>query len=222
MTYYAEIERYFISRRGRGLMLSPKDWQVMSEWERQQIPLRVVLQGINNTFCQKGSMKQEVNFLAYCKSQVNKCWREHKKQALAAVESSDSEPDSSRQLILKHISAIKQKLEAGLSQTGPFLEVFCQVQDALKQLKLQIEDNNFTFTHSLGEQFDAIYQQLLEGIRARMPKQELERIMGEVEAELKNYRCWMQADAYHSTYAALVDERLCRHYNLPQIRLYEL
>jgi hypothetical protein len=222
MTYYAKIERYFIQKRGRGLMLSPKDWQVMTEWEEQQIPLRVVLKGIDNTFCQKGSLKQEVNFLAYCKPQVNKCWQEHKKQCIGAAESPVNGQAVSNQFVLQHLSVIQKSLETKLNESGPLLGVWQQAKNSLAGLISSLQNANISALDQWESKLNIIRQQLLEGIKVNMPKEELQQIEADVEAELKGYRRWMQTEAYRATYEELVNDRLCRHYGLPQLRLYEI
>lgn len=222
MNYFAEIERYFIQKRGRGLMLSPKDWQVMSEWKEGEIPLRVVLRGIDNAFNQKGSLKQEINFLAYCKKQVDECWQEHKKQTLGATESASGKPAFHKDIILQHLSGLHNELQTRLKQAGPQLKLWQQTQNSLNNLISLVQKDDPSALDRLESQLDAIRQQLLEGLRNDMPQEKLKQIETAAEAELHGYRRWMQPEAYQATYRELVDEQVLKWYGLSELRLYGL
>ena len=49
-SYWQQIEQYFVGKRGSALILSPKDWPLVSSWEEQQVPLEVVYEGIDTAF----------------------------------------------------------------------------------------------------------------------------------------------------------------------------
>jgi hypothetical protein len=48
--YYQTIAKVFIERRGAPLFLSSKELDLVSQWEKRGIPLRVVLEGIRASF----------------------------------------------------------------------------------------------------------------------------------------------------------------------------
>lgn len=48
--YISEIVDLYIARRDGSLMISPADYSIISEWQKQEIPLRVVLRSINEVF----------------------------------------------------------------------------------------------------------------------------------------------------------------------------
>ena len=45
--YFTEIEETFIRRRGKNLLLSPLDWALIESWQEREVPLSVVLRGID-------------------------------------------------------------------------------------------------------------------------------------------------------------------------------
>ncbi len=216
MNYYAEIERFFIKKRGRGLMLSPKDWQVMSEWEDGGIPLQVILRGIDKTFSQKGSEKQEINFLAYCKPQVDECWREYKKQTLGSADLSGGKPALPKEEIMRHLTGFKRELQTKLKPDEGRFKLWQPVQASLDNLIFLAQFDQ------LESKLEIIRQQLLEILRDIMPQAKLKQIEAEAEAELKTYRRWMRPEAYQATYRELVGEWVFKFYGLPELRLYEL
>jgi hypothetical protein len=48
--YICEIANLYLARRGGALVLSPMDYAVIAEWERQEIPLRIILRSMNDVF----------------------------------------------------------------------------------------------------------------------------------------------------------------------------
>jgi len=48
--YVGTVADYFVKQRGRGSMLSPADLAIVAAWERDGVPLNVVLRGIAAAF----------------------------------------------------------------------------------------------------------------------------------------------------------------------------
>jgi hypothetical protein len=87
--YFEQIERHFGLRRDGPLMLSPRDWQLVSKWHDQGLPVAVVLRGINRAFDlfdAGGPRSDRINSLSYCEQHVEEAWLEHRE--LQAAEGS--------------------------------------------------------------------------------------------------------------------------------------
>lgn len=65
--YFTQIESLFSQLRGRAFRASPKDWNLMSEWEKV-IPIHLVEGAIKECFSKNG----EINSLSYCAAAVEK------------------------------------------------------------------------------------------------------------------------------------------------------
>src|SRR5262245_2506103 len=70
--YFTEIEDAFVRRRGKHLFLSPMDWALMETWREQEIPLHIVLRGIERSFdsFESKPRKRSVKSLFYCQEEV--------------------------------------------------------------------------------------------------------------------------------------------------------
>ena len=73
--YLSEVSNLFIRRRRSTLCLSPLDWQLISEWKLQGIPLHVVCRAINDVFDNydqqpKEKKKRKINSISYCAEEV--------------------------------------------------------------------------------------------------------------------------------------------------------
>jgi len=79
--YFARVEEHFGRRRGGLAVLSPKDWKLLEKWQAKEIPLPVVLRGINQAFdrfAAAGPRPDRINSLRYCEQEVETAWEEHR------------------------------------------------------------------------------------------------------------------------------------------------
>lgn len=78
--YLSEVENLFIKRRGSTLGLSPLDWQIIAEWQRQGIPLSLVLRAINDVFDNYETLpkkkKRPIKSISYCAEEIEASFEE--------------------------------------------------------------------------------------------------------------------------------------------------
>lgn len=99
--YFARIERQFGIRRGGPLMLSPRDWQRVEGWQTKEIPLEVVLRGINRAFDHfdaTAGRARRVNSLSYCEQHIYDIWEQAQELAAAAGETNQEDPSKAHLL----------------------------------------------------------------------------------------------------------------------------
>ncbi len=77
--YLIQVESFFLRKRGWGLMLSPRDCQRIKQWQKQGIPLRVALQGIDRSLRQLSYTKNQIRSLAFCEREVQQGWQDYLK-----------------------------------------------------------------------------------------------------------------------------------------------
>jgi hypothetical protein len=77
--YYQTIAREFLRRRGAPFFLSPRDLAVVHGWEKDRIPLQVVLEGIGRVFdgLRAHARGTKGLSLASCEAQVRKALAQH-------------------------------------------------------------------------------------------------------------------------------------------------
>ena len=71
--YFTEIEETFIRRRGKNLLLSPLDWALIESWQEREVPLHIILRGIEKVFDlidKQPNRKRSVKSLLYCKEEI--------------------------------------------------------------------------------------------------------------------------------------------------------
>jgi hypothetical protein len=75
--YYQTIAKVFIELRGAPFFLSPKEVDMVKQWEEKEIPLRVVLEGIKGSF-ERHRIRQGIRHkpysLDYCNTFVERAF----------------------------------------------------------------------------------------------------------------------------------------------------
>jgi hypothetical protein len=81
--YYQAIAREFLRRRGAPFLLSPRDVAVIADWERDGVPLAVVMEGIGRAFdgIRDRSRGTKGLSLSFCDPQVRKALAQHADRA---------------------------------------------------------------------------------------------------------------------------------------------
>lgn len=79
-SYLAEIERRFLARAARGLMISSKDVELVRRWERAGVPLEVVVQAIDHVFDRRqeaGALRpvRSLSYVAAAVEEAHRAWR---------------------------------------------------------------------------------------------------------------------------------------------------
>jgi hypothetical protein len=69
--YFTEIEEYFWRKRGAQILVSPLDWAILESWQKANIPVEIVLKGIDQAFesyarSRRGASGRPLKSLAYC------------------------------------------------------------------------------------------------------------------------------------------------------------
>jgi hypothetical protein len=59
LNYFTVVEQFFLSLKGSGLALSASEYQLIEEWEEQNIPIKVICRAIESAYSKID--KQRVN-----------------------------------------------------------------------------------------------------------------------------------------------------------------
>lgn len=140
--YLAAIERHFGLRRGGRVVLSPRDWQVVQEWQQRDVPLEVVLRGINRAFdlfAAGTARRQNINSLAYCRQHVEEALAAHIERVAAGGSSADVSPLAPA---VRHLTMAAAACEK--AATGKLAPALREAGAALRALATRAVDANAT------------------------------------------------------------------------------
>lgn len=239
--YFTEIEEEFVRRRGSHLLVSPLDWSLMEAWKQRDIPLHVVLRGINNSFDgydQRLSRGRKVNSLFYCQQEVEAIFLEYIE---SRVGSSDSTPgentdsangnsseassqftrNSINDYLTEHLETIRQ-LNDKHSGNQLLKETFERVSLRLEQIVEDLQMAKAVSPESLETDLTMIEEVILDGLKAGAGEEELKEIERDGNQKLRAYKKSMGKEVYAQTLGNYVAQKLRERFGIPRLSLFYL
>lgn len=172
-SYLERVERHFGSRRNGPVLLSPRDWGLVQEWQRRGLPVEVVMRGINRAFDAFAAALPEhrrINSLSYCRQQVEEAWQEHRDRLATEGLGATGSPLGGA---AEHLRRAASSCQAAAAQLPASARDRLQTaRERLEQLALAAEEGNMS-VHDLDETANALEAELRSGIAGhdvRLPR----------------------------------------------------
>jgi hypothetical protein len=222
--YFSEIEETFIRRRGKNLFLSPLDWALIETWQEREVPLHIVLRGIEKVFDSyeaKPKKNRTIKSLMYCREEIEaqyEEWRESQIGKSETVEESDNEAMFSQQAITTHLENISNELKAAKLKTNRDLEeVIDRVVARLEELK-----TNYADAESLENDLTNLEKLLDENLLENSNKELFAKLQTETEKELQSYQKKMEPEVFQRTFDLILLKKLRFELGIPRLSLFYL
>jgi hypothetical protein len=226
-SYWEKIERYFVKKRGNALILSPKDWPLVTSWQERGIPLEVIYQGIDKAFerleeKQKTFQRQTIRTLAYCQYDVEELWGERK--GAVQAKSQFSEEDIHQTLIAerRRVSTKIRSVSNQLRKYAQNPDYYCiknellsssEALDALVPLVERAEDN--ATLSQLKQEIRSIEQHLVSRLEQVIDSHIRQDLYTKAEAKLASHKKNMNEKIYQETLRIAFLQTLRDTYPLP-------
>src|SRR3990172_7332710 len=191
-TYAKDVESYFLFHVGKGIMLSPKEYELIMKWKSRGVPKEVVFKGISRAIDNYRKKIERSGFprsLIYCASFIeeeikNYSYRSQTESAMIELKPND--------FIKRHYIEARKKVSnlINLNDEGIF-----------KMLE-EIEE----------EFYESFFQSL--------PESEQERIISKAEEMISKRGRFMTERAHRESVLAFRNEILERDYELKSIISY--
>lgn len=237
--YFSEIEQLFIRRRGRNLLLSPLDWALIESWQEREVPLHIIIRGIEKVFDaadKTPNKKRTIKSLLYCKEEIEAQFAEwlesqigrgksrqttvggQKSEAKVQtiektnVSQSDLFPDDAIAAHLERVSdELKHALEKAEGDWRKALEIVFNRLNAVQQ-KPETAEN---LEESL-EKLDALIDENI------LRYFEIETLKPAIEKQIASYKTKMERDVYQRTFELMLLKRLREQAEVPRLSLFYL
>jgi hypothetical protein len=232
--YFTEIEETFIRRRGKNLLLSPLDWALIESWQEREVPLHIVLRGIERVFDtidKQPARKRSVKSLFYCKEEIEAQYAEwlesqvgknSREPEAGSRESENGDSDSaktelfSRETIEEHLEKVTADLAQASAQSsnGELREALERVLNRLTEI-----DGNYESAEKLEETLEKLDALVDESLLKTMP---VGYLKAETEKNLASYRGKMEPEVYQRTFDLMILKKLREEAQLPRLSLFYL
>ena len=233
--YFTEIEDAFVRRRGKHLFLSPLDWALMETWKEQEVPLHIVLRGVERAFdsFEAKPRKRSVKSLLYCQEEVEAQFAEWLESRVGASsssksqaqrEDSDSETLFSSAAVRTHLRQSRKSLAdlAGGRTTDELSEALTRASALLESIESDLDNGAKLETRRLEDSLTGLERMLNQALLSVVPTSELETAKAELKTQLKPYRKQMEPLVYNQTLDNLLLKRLREQFGVPRLSLFYL
>jgi hypothetical protein len=232
--YFTEIENHFVKRRGKHLLLSPMDWNLIAVWREAGIPLQVALRGIDiamdNFFARQHRSVSKVNTLCYCHDSVMAEYASHQESRIG--ESLEQTPDeastkdeSGRTEVLEFLSGrideIKT-LSANQYLGDNVLDGIQRAQDRLEEIMQHLETGAGVDSEALERDMGIVAEILMEGLIPAIPAEQMAEWENEAKAELKIYKKRLPKETYERIHRNFMHSRIRQHFQIGELSIFHL
>jgi len=210
-SYISEIEKYFLSSKGSGVMLSSTDYNSIIDWKEKSIPKEVIIRGIKSAFKNHSRARdKKLNSIYQCLPFIE--------QSISLYKISDKKNNSicDEVAIDNLIERIKREIRIAIKSQSNLL-----LKEELKKMESEIDkiknlDEN-TFYIKLKEYDD----KLLNKIFKKLTKMDADRIMSEAEKKIEKRSRYMSLKAREESLLSFRNQIIKDKFNLNSIFSYE-
>ena len=206
------------------------DWALIESWKEMDVPLHVVLRGIEKAFdsWESKPRKRTVKSLLYCQEEVEAQFAEWREAQVGAsnevVEDSSDRQPFSRSAILEHLQRGRSALLLAREQhssAGQFAEVLDRAVARVDELAQEFSSTNLD-ARKLEQSLGGIERMLSDVMTKAIDADKLAALKDETIEQLRPYRKQMDASVYQQTLDNLFLKRLREQYGVPRLSLFYL
>jgi hypothetical protein len=224
---FITIEEHFSQKREVPTLLSPLDWQLIEQWKKMGIPLKVIINGIDRSFEKfKRSKKKDmtINSLSYCNQEVLAAWEEYKELTIGKGQENLSSKKASQ---LWRNKTEKKLVNLSKSLNKSALQAAKEGKKALeKKLKGAAEEICLFIQQLDNEDYDIQYyysklsyldDEISKALLSAFSKEEIEKVKSIAVQELQKYKDRIEHDIYKQIIDNFIKQFLQQKYGIPRI-----
>lgn len=219
------------------MLLSPLDWALIESWQEREIPLRIILRGIESVFDtldKNPNRRQTVKSLSYCRDEIEAKYADWMEMQIGKTNNKNKSKDESakeqkpeptsestlfsNEAIRTHLENVFKSIEkAKANSVGELRRVLDKVLLKIsEQKKIKID------AESLEESLNGL-EELIDGALLKtIDEEKLSAIKKEIEKELVPHKSKMETDVYQRTFDLMLLKSLREKAEIPRLSLFYL
>jgi hypothetical protein len=238
--YFTEIEEHFVKRRGKHLLVSPIDWNLIATWRSSGVPLHVALRGIDIAMdaylARKSPGSAKVNTLCYCHDAVMEAYAGYLESRVgespapgekSTVGSESNESPSSGpgqkeilEFLLARIDEIKTLFAKQCSENAP--EALRRVIGRLTEIAQPLQDGGKADTEALERDLAILDDILVTELHTWITEEELEQWETEAKTELKVYKKKLPKETFEKIRNNFFRDKTRRKFHIEELSIFRL
>jgi hypothetical protein len=212
LDYYRAVEDLFAALRGVHHVLSPKDFQLLRSWWREQVSMTAITAGVTEVFARRRARGEEdpLVSLSYCRHAVAR----HARRLAEMRVGAESQPVEEPERVAEAVSALAAEMRRVAGDVSGDLPAVAKV---CADMADQIECSSDMPAAMLEQHLFALESLLLAGCWAALPESERE-VIDQTSAR-EAAASGASGEARERTRVALRDRALRRRLGLPRLEL---
>jgi len=233
--YYTEIEEHFWKKRGAHLLVSPLDWAIVETWQKAEIPLPVVLRGIDRAFeswerSKRAAGGRQLKSLAYCVDAVLDAAAEDKEASVGAgpevKRTAPAAEPFSREELWKYIERNVSRLRAAAEkQRAARAALATRLEETAKKLEeaLPVVDTPGAIDlEDLERRLTVLEEKVAAAVSSDADEESMLEVRREMDRALAPYRRKMSAEQLAQLERQYMQKRLFERFEVPRLSLFYL
>ncbi len=215
--YFTEIEEHFVRKRGKNILVSPLDWCLIEVWKEQQIPLQVVLRGIDRSFeAALRRQKKAPATLFYCHPGVMEAYQEYCTAMVGSREEvADTDQTDAQARLLEHLGQLMQRMKKADQPAC------ARALSRLDELHEETKRRGQPDPGELERELSDIQSVLAKGLEEQLEPHRLDDLKAEVKAETKIYKKHLSKEMYERLKQGYLQRKLLAEFGLPEFTLLQ-
>lgn len=221
-SYFQTVEVRFCALRGASMLLSPRDWALITSWWNERVPLSLVLESLEEVFAtrvRRGDPAESIGSLAYARSEVQRRFRLHRE--LVGFRRGEEESTRLQREIRLHLGRMARRLaQVGDAARGRGQEEMARAlivgAAAIRELRRSAGKAGWN-PSSAEERLEQIEAEILDSARAALGEGERKSLQARAREALSRRGLVMSEKAHQGTLRAVEDELLRRAWEIPRI-----
>jgi len=206
----------------------------METWKEQDIPLHIVLRGIEKSFdsFESKPRKRSVKTLLYCQEEVEAQFAEWLESRVGANPSAESETQAketnfSEVAVRDHLRHSRESLahlatSRSKTKVDQLTESLARSVSLIEQIEKDLESGTRLDTRRLEDSLTGLERMLNESLLLSFTDEELKPIQSELKGQLKQYRKEMQPKDYEQMFNNFLLKKLRDKERIPRLSLFYL
>jgi hypothetical protein len=221
--YFRMIEDYFVQKRGNPMLLSPKEWGLIREWQEAGIPAEVVLRAIDRGFEKKKEEFESPVTLAYFRRIV----KSEYKRFLKSQEGLSSEiPKESSSNVIEFLEKLLHSLEESSKQAGQagnqaMADLLLGCREKLSTDVLQpFHENQTMDLQRVEHQLATLEKEIEKVLLQTISESQLESFKENAMRDLKTFQEKLEFPVYQEMINRALIKSVRKLYNIPRLSLF--
>jgi hypothetical protein len=224
---FITIEEHFSQKREVSTLLSPLDWQLIEQWKKMGIPLKVIINGIDRSFEKFKRAKKKgvtINSLSYCNQEVLAAWEEYKELTIGRSQENLSSKKArqlwrnktEKKLVDLSKNLNKSALKAAKEGRKELEKKLNKAAEEIRLIIQQLDNEGFDIQYCYSR-LSYLDDEISNALLSAFSKEEIEKVKSIAVQELQKYKDRIEHDIYKKIIDNFIKQFLQQKYGIPRL-----